>query len=527
VLFCNFVILFCVQNAINNQQNYNPKTLAEANQIISLLKDSLQSQQEKIQTIEQQYENLQRQVTNLLRGKYGKSSEKLPDGYIQLNLFGDSKSLEKPIEEPTQTITYIRKKRNGHRNVSDDLPRVRIEYKLEDLSCPCGCGNQLEKIGEAITEQLEIVPAKIYIKQHVRFKYAGCVHQDKVITATMPNQPIDKGFAGPGLLADVLVKKYDDHLPLYRQSEILARHGIDLSRKTMGDWVMQCADILKPIVEAMKPDLLSSPKIHTDDTVVPVLEEGGGAAKKGRLWVYCGCGPPCVIYEYSPDRQQKWAIEFLKDYRGYLQADAYTGYDKIYEPGKIVEVACMAHARRKFFEVAETNKSIGSKNGIAVTALSYIGKLYKIESRVKDLDLLAKKAIRKREAKPILKEYKMWLLKQSAKVLPKSPLGNAISYTLNNWVALTQYLGNGILDIDNNRAERLIRPVTVGRNNWNFAGNDRGGRAAAIIYSLIESCKLNKINPYEYLRDVLARLPNTLNRDIRLLLPYVWQSQAS
>ncbi|EKD46030.1 MAG: hypothetical protein ACD_69C00041G0001 [uncultured bacterium] len=518
-----------MENTLNNQQNYHPKTLAEANQIILLLQEGLQSQQERIQTIEQQYENLQQQVINLLRGKYGKSSEKLPEGLIQLSLLNGDKSLEQanePIEK--ETVTYSRKKRNGHRNIPGNLPRVRIEYKLEDLTCPCGCGNQLHKIDEVITEQLEIVPAKIYVKQHVRFKYAGCLHQNQVITAPMPNQPIDKGFAGPGLLADVLVKKYDDHLPLYRQSEILARHGIDISKQTLCDWVMRCADLLHPVVEAMKPDLLSSAKIHTDDTVIPVLEEGRGSTKEGRLWGYLGCGPPCTVYEYSPNRQQKWPEEFLKNYKGYLQADAYIGYDKIYAGGNIVEVACMAHARRKFFDIVQANNKISkSKEGVAVTALSYIGQLYKIERRIKDLLPLAKKAIRKREATPILKEYKKWLLEKSGKVLPKSPLGQAVNYTLKNWIALTRYLGNGILDIDNNAAERLMRPITVGRNNWGFAGNDRGGKAAATVYSLIETCKLNKINPYEYLVDVLTRLPNTLNRNIKLLLPYNWQPQNS
>jgi hypothetical protein len=343
----------------------------------------------------------------------------------------------------------------------------------------------------------------------------------------MPNQPIDKGFAGPGLLADVLVKKYDDHLPLYRQSEILARHGIDISKQTLCDWVMRCADLLHPIVEAMKPDLLLSPKIHTDDTVIPVLEEGRNTTKEGRLWGYLGNGPPCVIYDYSPNRQQIWPENFLKNYKGYLQADAYTGYDKLYADGNIIEVACMAHARRKFFDIVQANNKISkSKEGVAVTALNYIGRLYKIERRIQDLEPLAKKAIRKREATPILKEYKKWLLDKNIKVLPKSPLGQAVNYTLKNWVALTRYLGNGILAIDNNAAERLMRPITVGRSNWIFAGNDRGGRAAATVYSLIETCKLNKINPYEYLVNVLTRLPNTLNRDIRSLLPYAWQSKA-
>ena len=538
MLFCGFVIIIRVKNIAGNHQGYQPKTLAEANQIIMLLQENLQNQQNKIQNqdekilaISQQYELLQQQILNLLRGKYGKSSEKLPEELLQLNLLEPSdKATEESQQEQaiieSETITYSRKKRNGHRNIPDDLPRVRIEYTLEELNCPCGCGNQLHKIGEVVTEQLEIVPTKIYVKQHVRFKYAGCLHQDKIITASMPNQPIDKGFAGPGLLADVLIKKYDDHLPLYRQSEILARHGIDISRQTLCDWVMQCADILNPLVDAMKPDLLLSPKLHTDDTTIPIQEAGRSTTKEGRLWGYLSCGPPIVIYDYSPNRQQKWAQEFLKDYQGYLQADAYTGYDRIYAAGKIVEVGCMAHARRKFFDVAQVggkNTRTKNKTGVAVTALNYIGKLYKIEKRIKDLESLAKRAIRKREATPVLKSYKKWLMKQSGRVLPKSPLGQAVSYTLRNWIALTRYLGNGILDIDNNKAERLMRPVAIGRKNWIMAGSDRGGKAAAVIYSLIESCKLNQINPYEYLHDVLARLPNTLNRDIKTLLPYHWK----
>lgn len=205
VLFCDFAILFCVEITANNYLNNQPKTLAEANQIISLLKENNQIQQERIQTIEQQYENLQQQIISLLRGKYGKSSERLPEGFTQLSLLDGDNSLEQSIEAVVQkeTITYDRKKRNGHRNIPDNLPRVRIEYELKDLTCPCGCGKQLQKIDEVITEQLEIVPAKIYVKQHVRFKYAGCLHQNQVITAPMPNQPIDKGFAGSGLLADV------------------------------------------------------------------------------------------------------------------------------------------------------------------------------------------------------------------------------------------------------------------------------------------------------------------------------------
>ena len=504
--------------------NIAPKTLAEANQIIELLKKENEG-------LHQHNEKLLFQIKNFITSKYGKKSEKLTDGYTQLTVFSNAEE-SIPAQETQEkdstsksdkqeTITYTRNKRNGHRNRPKDLPVIRIEYQLENLTCPCGCGNKLHKIGEVVTEQIEIVPAKIFVKQHVRFKYAGCANQNKVITASMPNQPIDKGWAGPGLLADVLVNKYDDHLPLHRQSEKFARHGIDLSRKTLCDWVMQSADILSPLVTAMKPDLFLSKKIHTDDTIIPVQEEGKNKTKEGRLWCYIGCSPPCVIYDYSPNRQQKWAEEFLEKYEGYLQADAYTGYDKIYKTKKIIEVACMAHARRKFFEVAKAHNHTGA----AVEALNYIKKLYKIEATIKSFDLSAKKAIRKREAKPILRQYKKWLCQQSAAILPKSPLGQAIAYTLKNWIALTRYLGNGILDIDNNQAERLMSPITIGRKNWMFTGSDRGGMAAATIYSLIETCKLNKINPYEYLSDVLAKIPNTLHRDIKSLLPYNWNAK--
>jgi transposase len=500
--------------------NTAPKTFAEANQIIELLRKENEG-------LHQHNEKLIFQIKNFLHKKYGKKSEQMPDGYTQLTLFSmaaaeeltpENKDVEMPAPQQ-ETVTYTRNKRNGHRQKPKDLPVMRIEYQLKDLTCPCGCGNKLHKIGEVMTEQLEMVPAKIFVKQHVRFKYAGCVYGDKVLTATMPNQPIDKCWAGAGLLANVLVDKYDDHLPLHRQSERLARHGIELSRKTLSDWVMQCADRLEPLVTAMKPDLLSSYKIHTDDTVIPVQEEGRSKTKEGRLWCYIGCSPQCVIYDYSPNRQQKWAENFLEQYEGYLQADAYTGYDKIYKTKKIVEVACMAHARRKFNDVAKTH----GHTGASVVALNYIAKLYKIEAHIKELSAQAKKAMRKRKAKSILKEYKKWLLDQSIRVLPKSPLGQAIAYTLKNWIALTRYLANGILDIDNNRAERMMRPVAVGRKNWIFTGSDRGGVAAATIYSLIETCKLHQINPYDYLSDVLARLPNTLQRDIKSLLPYNWK----
>jgi len=584
---------------------------------------------QQLSEVKEQYNNLQHQVLNLIRGKYGQKTEKLSEKFMH-DLFADEDIPEpKKEDEELERISYTRKKsRNGHRNIPEDLPRVRCEHKLsdEELICPCGCGRKLHKIGEVISEQIELIPAKIYVKQHVRFKYAGCIHGNKVVTAPMPTQPIDKGLAGPGLLANVLIDKYDDHLPLYRQSEKLARHNIEISDSTLSDWVLRCADLLLPLVQEMEKTVLSSFKIHTDDTRVPVKDARlQGKTREGHLWVYSGygeSGPPCIVYKYTPNRQYKWVREFLKDYHGYIQADAFQGYDILYDEKEVlaipctlnlicgksadsdknprvdvrylfgselqyryinslgetvqdwsgcealklksktiqklqqailaekdlervingcevladketkkiiqaaakltpaIEVACMAHARRKFFDIAKNSK----KSCLATTALNYIGKLYKIERAIKDLDPIAKRAIRKRKAKPILKEYKKWLQRKFLHVLPKNPLGQAIKYSLKHWPALTRYLANGMLDIDNNKAERLMRVVAVGRSNWLFAGSDRGGNAAAVIYSLIETCKLNHLNPYDYLRDVLARLPNTLMRDIDELLPQNWKS---
>ncbi len=433
-------------------------------------------------------------------------------------------------EEEKELISYGRKKpRQGQRNFPAHLPRKLIEYDIpeEQKICSCGCGKPLKKIGEEIFEQLEKIPEQLYVIQHVRFKYASCNNDSKIITATMPRQPIDKAIAGPGLLASTIIKKYDDHLPLYRQSEIWGREKIDIPRSTLCDWLHACSMQLKPLIDEMKKYVLSSPKIHTDDTPVPVLEPGRKKTKTGRLWIYLGGGnkaPPCAVYQYTPTREQTGPMEFLRGYRGYLQADAYKGYDILYKKLQkdyaIIEVACMAHVRRKFYDIASQSKKAGS----AHEALLFIQKLYHIETQVRELDNESRKVIRQEEEKPILTEFKEWLDKLAGRVVPKSPLGNAIYYAINNWDALLVYLEDGMLDIDNNAAERLIKPIKIGVKNYLFAGSDQGGENAAIFYSLIETCKLHKINPYDYLRDVLMRLPAQLNSKIAELLPWNWKS---
>ncbi len=497
------------------------------------LQEIVLEQQNIIEQIRQQYENLQHQVQCLLRNQYGKKSEQGIPG--QGNLFdaienNQNAQSSNKIDEDIGPITYTRKKpRVGQRQFPSHLPRKRIEYDIpeEQKICSCGCGQVLKRIGEEILEQLEEVPAQLYVIEHVRFKYAGCRNEPTIITAAMPRQPIDKSIAGPGLLATTIIKKYDDHIPLYRQSEIWERHKIDISRSTLCDWIHACGIQLKPLIEEMKKVVLSSPKIHTDDTPVPVLKPGSKKTKTGRLWVYLGGGnkaPPCAVYEYTPTRQQIWAMEFLKGYRGYLHADAYQGYDILFNKNHkdyaIIEVACMAHVRRKFYEIAQQSKETGS----AHEALLFIKQLYQVETEVKELDNEIRKTIRQEKAKPILNEFKEWLDKLINRVLPKSPLGNAVNYALKNWTALIEYLEDGILEIDNNAAERLIKPIKIGVKNYLFAGSDQGGINAALFYSLIETCKLNKINPYDYLRDVLIRLPTQLNSKLNELLPWNWKS---
>ena len=498
-----------MSNTINTASKDFPNDVESLKQIILEL-------QKENENLKKQVQELLHRLTLLTNEKFGKKSEKFKD---EENDVDDD---EGELSE-TETITYTRKKPSkpkGRKPIPDDLPRIDMRYELpEDQTCDCGCGSKLRKIGEEISEQLEIIPKLIFVKRYIRYKYAGCPNSNKVQTAPMPRQPIDKGLAGPGLLADVLIKKYDDHLPLYRQSEILARHKINISRSTLCGWVAQCAFLLEPIVKIIQKDLLKSPKIHTDDTTVPVQEKN--KTKTGRIWIYATTGtsdPPIAVYEYTPTRSQQGPLDFLKEYEGYLQADAYAGYDALYK-NNIIEVGCMAHARRKFVEATKGTKEIGAPN----KALRYIRELYKVEEEAKDLDDESRRKLRLEKSKPILEEFKQWL--ETKKIVPKTAIGKAITYTLNQWEALTRYLDHGMLSIDNNFAERLIKPIVIGRKNWLFAGSDKGAANAAIIYSLIETCKLNNVNPYEYLRDVLTRLPTQLNNNIRELLPYNWEVQ--
>jgi transposase len=468
-------------------------------------------------------EQLEAHVQQLLRRLYGRSSEKLD--LAQLALFAEIIAAAAPQVAPDEPAAPpVTKKGHGRKRPPKELPRIRVEHEVPPEQRVCEeCGKEKERIGEEISEQLDYVPASLVVIEHVRPILACTCCQEHVVTAPKPAQPIEKGLAGPGLLAQVVTSKYCDHIPLYRQESIFARHGVDLSRTTMCGWVMACAELTWPVVEAMIARVLESKVIHTDDTPVRVQGDKTGAYT-GRFWTYVGDGShPFTVYDYTPSRKRDGPMTFLKDFGKntdmprYLQADAFGGYDGIYAGGRILEVACMAHARRKFYDARNTDVNR------AHHALAWIRQLYDVESDAKTLDAGVRRALREERSRPILEDWREWLDAESIKVLPKSPIGQAVQYALNQWTALNRYLQDGDLDIDNNQAERALRGIAIGRKNWLFLGNDRGGRAAAIFYSLISSAKRHGHDPFVYLRDLFMRIPTHPNKALAELLPDRWR----
>lgn len=339
-------------------------------------------------------------------------------------------------------------------------------------------------------------------------------------------QPIEKGLPGPGLLAHVAVSKYGDHLPLNRQEQMFARQGVAVSRKTMCDWMSRCAELLSPLYEEMKREALRSNVVQTDDTPVSVLDPELPRTRTGRIWTYVGDDEhPYTVYDYTPTRKRDGPEAFLEDFRGYLQADAYAGYDALYtEPGRgVTEVACWAHTRRKFYEAQSSDLTR------TTVLLAYIRLLYDVErdAREQNLDSQGRLELRQARSLPILEDIEAYLKREQAHVLPKSPEGQAIAYALSNWAALVRYAQDGGLDIDNNAAERSLRGVAVGRRNWTFFGSDHGGRTAAILTSLVTTCKRLSINPHTYLRDVFSRISAHKQTRLNELLPDNWQEAQS
>jgi transposase len=471
--------------------------------------------------------DLSGQLEVLKRRLFGQRSEKIDPN--QLALFeeivkearhraeGDTEENIAAESDGTETISYTRKKGHGRKPLPEHLPRERIEYHpdKEELVCP-GCGEDKCVMGEEVSEQLEYVPASMYVLQHVRYKYACKPCGQHVSIAPLPSRPIDRGLPGPGLLAHVAVSKYADHLPLHRMEGIFRRHRVDIARSTMCDWIGAVSDLLRPLVAEMKRQVLASKRIHTDDTPVPVQDRDRKVTRKGYLWVYIG-DQGDVVYDYTPNRSRAGPMAFLGDYDRYVQADAYGGYDEYFRRSGATEVACWAHARRKFHD-ARFDDGRRCRRMLAL-----IGKLYDVERTFKDCEPAVLRAHRQERSRAVLDEIHELLTSWSTVVLPRSPVGKAVQYAMNLWPALTRYLDDGDLAIDNNAAERALRSVVIGRKNWLFAGSDEGGRRGAVVYSLVQSCKEAEIDPYAYIRDVLTRVDTHPASEISTLIPRNWR----
>jgi transposase len=471
---------------------------------------------------------LQHQLEQLLRWRYGPKRERVDENQLFLEALR-LVSGEKPPSQPTsaeppaaQPPTATRPG-HGRQRLPAHLPRQRQEFDLppEQRRCP-HCHGPLQHLGEELSERLEYVPATFRVIEEVCHKYA-CARGCTVVTAEKPMQAIEKGLPGPGLLAYVAVNKFADHLPLYRQEAMLERHGVKLSRSTLCDWMRRCAEWVRPLYESMKQQVLASHAVQTDDTPVAVLDPELPCTRLGRIWTYVGDEQhPFTVYDYTPTRRQDGPLAFLKPFQGRLQADAYSGYDPLYDdPDRdIIEIACWAHARRKFYE-AQTSDPMRS-----MIVLAYVRLLYDVEheARQQELDADSRQALRQTKSVPILADIRRYLQTEQPKVLPKSPIGEAISYTLNNWGALRRYADDGALEIDNNGAERSLRPIAIGRKNWMFYGSDNGGATAAVLSSLVASCKRLHIDPFVYLRDVFTRVSSHPANRLAELLPDQWKA---
>jgi transposase len=466
-------------------------------------------------------EDLQQQLVWYQRHLFGPRAEKLdPNQTLLFELL--AQAAPTPAAAPATPVAKSPappSRRHGRVPLPAHLPRERIEHHPPQEALVCRqCGGAKERMGEEITEQLDYVPASFIVRQHVRVKYACKQCQEGVVIADLPAQPIEKGRPGEGLLAQVLTSKYGDHLPLHRQEAIYRRHGVEIHRSTMCDWVGECATLLTPLVQEMQRQILLAPKIHTDDTPVKARNGSGPEVHQGYLWVYLDIVNN-VVFDYTPGHSREGPLAFLGDYAGYLQADAYKGYDAFFAKGRAQEVGCWTHTRRKFFDAQ------GSDPGRAVEMLVLIGDLYQIEQRAKEegLDRDQIHALRQEHSKPILGVIEKRLALWQPQVLPKSPIGQAIAYAQGQWEALNRYVDDGILAIDNNLSERTLRMVAIGRKNWLFVGHDNGGHRAAIIYSLVASCKLCGIDPFAYFRDVLERISTHPASRVAELIPRNWQ----
>lgn len=484
-------------------------------------------------------ERLKLEIARLRRQRFGSSSERsarleqlelalteLQETAAQADAAAELRTAER---SPTVHSTAAPRK-PARRPLPEHLPRTRVVYPAP-ATCPC-CGGAVRKLGEEITETLERLPARWFVIQHVREK-VSCRCCEAIREAPAPFHPIARGRAGPNLLAEVVFGKYGMHLPLNRQSACFAREGIELDVSTLADWVGAVAASLQPLTAAIEAHVRAAARIHADETPVPVLAKG--KTKEGRLWTVVrddrpfggphleGTGPPAAVFFYSPDRSGVHAERFLAGWTGIMQADAFSGFGRLYKtdrrPGPITEAGCWAHGRRGFFELAELQQG-----PIAIEAVKRIDALFAIEREINGASAEQRLAVRNQRSRPLILDLEAWLRDQYARLSAKSKTAKAIDYLLKRWPAFTRFLDDGRVCLSNNAAERALRGIAVGRRNWTFAGSDEGGRRAAAMYTLIETAKLNSIDPRAWLADVLARLPGHPANRIHELLPWNWQA---
>lgn len=462
-------------------------------------------------------QQLEHYLAQLRRWQFGSRSEKISEDQL---IFGFAGKLESapPKPEP-EAPAAPKRKGHGRRPIPPELPREVTVHDVpeSERGCP-GCGAERAFIGHDETTRLEMTPPKLFQEVHLRAKYVcrGC--RGHLVTAPGPAivGPTERGLPGPGLLAHVVVSKFKDHLPLYRQEGIFGRYGGSIPRSTLSDWVGQSMELLAPVVAAMRKDVLSAPIIQTDDTVVRLLEFGKKRSRQARLWGYLGRRQ--VVFEFTPTRQQKWPQAFLKDFKGFVQCDAYKGYDQLFLEGSgRLELACWAHARRYFVEAQETDRER------ALAAIAFIRELYAAEEEAREMAPEARAALRKEKAAPVLARLRTWLEGESLRVLPKTPIGEALHYALAQWKALGRYVDLGEAQIDNNAMERALRGVAIGRKNYLHFASEDGGAWAAAAYSLIESCKLSSVEPWRYLKDVMMRVWTHPADRIAELMPRLWK----
>jgi len=486
--------------------------------------EQITAQRDELRFKTTRIEQLTFELARYKRIRFEASSEKLDAAQVSLlheTLDADLAAIEEQLEQLTTEPGKPRKQTPRREALPAHLPRVSVHHEPETKTCQCGC--ELKRIGEDVSEKLLYKPGDFTVERHIRGKWV-CAKCQTLIQAPVPPQVIDKGIATASLLAQVMVAKFNDHLPLYRQEAIFGRAGYAIPRSTLGAWVGACGVQLQPLVDALKEAILSHEVLHADETPVAMLKPGNGKTHRAYLWTYCPGAfesMQAVVYDFTETRSGKNAEAFLGAWRGKLVCDDYSGYKAIIARG-VTECGCLAHARRKFFDLYANNKS-----QIAERALGYFGQLYDVERDLQDLDADARRQMRQTKAKPVADALHAWLVAHRLKVPDGSATAKALDYSLTRWEPLTRYLDDGTLPPDNNHVENQIRPVAVGRSNWLFAGSLRAGQRAAAVMSLIQSAKLNGHDPYAYLKDVFTRLPTQPANQIEELLPHLWVGNVS